>query len=232
MKISRAPRFYVYKCVIDDGGAPCVDKGLLSLTICKPYIRSTADKGDWIFAFGSRGNKKGYKNRLVYIAKVTKPRIVAGQYFRSGRFTKRKDCIYRWNGRRLVWRKGALFHKRGSGKRSDLGREPEYPKANALVSSNFRYLGNRGDDSWRLSSRRLWTLVDNLGQGHRVKLSPPVLKELWALRRELWQRYRGEMVIGKPSHPPGQRCSSKERCVSEAAPRRGSKSRRSDSGSC
>jgi len=43
-------RIYVYKCVVDDGGVPCIDDGLLTLTICKPYIRSTAAAGDLIFA--------------------------------------------------------------------------------------------------------------------------------------------------------------------------------------
>jgi hypothetical protein len=87
----RTPRWYVYKCVVDDGAAPCVDDGLLSLTICKPFIRSTAKKDDLIFAFGS--NNEQPANRLVYVAKVTR-RIPHGQYFELSEFHHRKDAIY------------------------------------------------------------------------------------------------------------------------------------------
>lgn len=66
----RNQRIYVYKCVVDDGGAPCIDGDLLTLTICKPYIRSTARPGDLIFAFGS--NAESPANRLVFVAEVSR----------------------------------------------------------------------------------------------------------------------------------------------------------------
>jgi Nucleotide modification associated domain 2 len=40
---------YFYKLTADNGGAPCVRYGLLSLAICKPMIRKTAKEGDLIF---------------------------------------------------------------------------------------------------------------------------------------------------------------------------------------
>ncbi|MFM8479413.1 MAG: hypothetical protein ACKOEO_26795 [Planctomycetaceae bacterium] len=46
-------KVYVYKIVVDNGGAPCVHDRLLSLAICKPAIRRTAQAGDLIFAFGT-----------------------------------------------------------------------------------------------------------------------------------------------------------------------------------
>lgn len=33
-------RVYIYKLTGDDGGAPCVCDGILSLAICKPAIRA------------------------------------------------------------------------------------------------------------------------------------------------------------------------------------------------
>lgn len=33
------PKIYFYKLTADNGGAPCVQDGLLSLAICKPMIR-------------------------------------------------------------------------------------------------------------------------------------------------------------------------------------------------
>jgi hypothetical protein len=84
-------RLYVYKCVVDDGGAPCIDDDLLTLTICKPHIRSTAKKEDLIFAFGS--NAESRANRLVYIAAVSR-KVPRGSYFEGEEFKERSDCIY------------------------------------------------------------------------------------------------------------------------------------------
>ena len=64
------PRFFFYKLVVDDGGAPCVEGGLLSLAICKPMIRSSADENDLIFGFAA--NSLHPDNRLIYIARITK----------------------------------------------------------------------------------------------------------------------------------------------------------------
>ena len=44
------PRIYLYKLTNDDGGAPCVHDGLLTLAICKPMIRTAARIGDLIGA--------------------------------------------------------------------------------------------------------------------------------------------------------------------------------------
>ncbi len=47
----RAPKFYFYKMTVDDGGAPCVQDGLLTLAICKPTVRRVAPEGSVIIAF-------------------------------------------------------------------------------------------------------------------------------------------------------------------------------------
>jgi hypothetical protein len=77
-RISRLsnPNRYVYKCVVDDGRAPCIDGGLLTLTICKPNIRRAAKKGELIFAFGS--NNESPANRLVYAHRAVRHRRQAG----------------------------------------------------------------------------------------------------------------------------------------------------------
>jgi hypothetical protein len=48
------PDIYVYKMVVDNGGAPCVTRKLLSLAICKPKIRKSAERGSLIFGFGGK----------------------------------------------------------------------------------------------------------------------------------------------------------------------------------
>ena len=46
-------KVYVYKLTVDNGGAPCVVSGRLSLAICKPIIRKVALEGSWIFGFAA-----------------------------------------------------------------------------------------------------------------------------------------------------------------------------------
>jgi hypothetical protein len=207
---------YVYKCVVDDGGAPCVEDSLLTLTICKPYIRSTAASNDLIFAFGSNWEIDVQPNRLVYIAEVERS-ISAGAYFRISEFSHRSDCIYEWTKGRLEWRPGAAFHSRGSGINSDIGHAPTYPKANAILSKNFRYFGARGTAEWKATAPTLTKLVERLGQGHRVNFTDNLKAELLELRIKTWSRYPNKKVIGKPLHALGTRASdeSEGACVAE-----------------
>ncbi len=194
----KTPRFYVYKCVVDDGGAPCVDEGLLSLTICKPYIRSTAEKGDYIFAFGS--NDDTPKNRLVYIAEVSE-RIQNAEYFERDEYRKRGDCIYERQALgKLARRADARFHDYPGARASDLGDEPNYPKANALIAQDFRYFGRTATDAWKAKSQHLRELVEDLRQGHRVNFVPQLLAELVALKNQVWMENPNEKVLGTPLH--------------------------------
>ena len=60
---------YYYKLTVDDGGAPCIRNGLLSLAICKPMIRAKAELDSIIFGFAA--NSLEETNPLLYIAVVT-----------------------------------------------------------------------------------------------------------------------------------------------------------------
>jgi hypothetical protein len=71
-------KIYFYKLTDDGGGAPCVERGLLSLAICKPIIRVGAEPGSVIFGFTANSLDPG--NRLLYIAKVT-DKASGGAYF-------------------------------------------------------------------------------------------------------------------------------------------------------
>lgn len=196
-------QIYVYKCIVDDGGAPCVDEGLLTLAICKPYIRSTARKNDLIFAFGSNNNENP-PNRLIYIATVNQ-RLADGQYYERIEFKDRRDCIYeRLENGRLERRQDAEFHFYEEARVSDLGVEPFYPKANVLIAEDFRYFGKYGNDDWKLSAPNLRRLIEKLGQGHRVNFSPELLSELLALKRRIWLEYPEQKVLGKPLHKPDE----------------------------
>jgi Nucleotide modification associated domain 2 len=65
-----ADDIYLYKMTHDNGGAPCVSHGMLSLAICKPVIRRTATP-DNDFILGFAGNGLPPAGRLVYAMRVT-----------------------------------------------------------------------------------------------------------------------------------------------------------------
>ena len=93
-------RIYFYK--LTTGGAPCVQNGLLSLAICKPIIRSTAEKNDIIFGFAA--NSLHADNRLIYLARVTE-KLCHGCYYNDTRYAQRRDCVYRYNkAGRFEWK--------------------------------------------------------------------------------------------------------------------------------
>lgn len=83
----------------DDGVAPCVDRGTLTLAICKPAIRRSAKAGDWVLGISTKS--RGHK--LCYVAKVTQKIDRHGYYVRRS-YRPRGDCIYRLNGGRFQLR--------------------------------------------------------------------------------------------------------------------------------
>lgn len=179
-------KVYIYKLTVDDGGAPCVRDSILSLAICKPAIRSTAKRGHIILGFAA--NSLHEDNRLIYAARVTK-NLDGRKYFsESSRYGDRPDCVYRWDGHRFEWRTDSKFHS-PSDMEHDLGEEPRYNRAHVLLSEgidNFRYFGDACKIRYKKSYRQLATLVENLGQGHRVNSGTELKKELSQVLDRLW----------------------------------------------
>ena len=194
-------KFFVYKLITDNGGAPCVTSDLLSLAICKPSIRSAAYPGDWIFGFG---DNDGLNNRLIYIAEVT-GKLTNSAYYLASAFRDRDDCIYsRDLGGHLQHRRGARFHGTDRDKRKDVGDYPEYRRANVVLSTNFRYYGRAASPPIEPVLR---AFVRGLIQGHRSNFTnaPAVLQALKELRDKAWRD--PAMKVGRPSHKdPTRKC--------------------------
>lgn len=191
------PRIYSYKLTTDNGGAPCVEDGLLSLAICKPMIRSTAAPGDFIFGFAA--NSLRGDNRLIYVARICK-KLGHGDYYRERRFANRSDRVYSWRQGRFAWRHRALHH----GPKDllhDLGEPPNYEKANVLLSTDFRYLGASGVADYKSQFRLVKEAVEQLGRGHRVRHAGGLRAELLLLKQQIWERI-AEMVAGNPHSAP------------------------------
>jgi hypothetical protein len=122
---------YVYKMVVDSGGAPCVWRNVLSLAICKPKIRKSACEGSLIFGFGG----KRLRERLIYIAEVTeKPKV--GEYYRSAKFQNRPDCIYEDLSGKARRKETAEYHAFTDERKKDVGNK--FQNAYVLLSRNFR----------------------------------------------------------------------------------------------
>ncbi len=215
--LDRVSRFYVYKLTTDNGGAPCVHRGLLSLAICKPRIRRRAQEGDWIFGFG--GKDLGDHVRLIYIAQVTK-HLPNGCYFVDEGYEGRPDRIYRRDGERFVWKQGAKYHKDGTELEHDLGKLPRYARAVTLLSENFRYWGKKGSYDCLEQFPAVGALLDRLGRGHRVNLSDAETCQLRDLQTSQWQKYPQNKVLGPPTQGDWSKpCNRSEGSVGCASPK-------------
>jgi hypothetical protein len=181
--------------MVDNGGAPCVRNGLLSLAICKPRIRSSAGKRSLIFGFGANGEPMS--NRLIYIAKITEDPLKHGKYY--DRFRSRRDCIYtRTKTGRLIWKNNSRFHKNGSEAHRDIGFSPDYKKATVLLSRDFRYFGRKGTADYGETFTLIKGAIRELGQGHRVYHRSTLRSQLLALKRKMWSQHK-KMKIGRPT---------------------------------
>jgi len=200
------PKIYFYKLTVDDGGAPCVEQGVLSLAICKPMLRSTAEVEDIVIGFAA--NSLHADNRLIYVARVSL-KLEHGDYYRPGKYNGRADCIYEWKRGRFAPRTGALYHGSPGDLVHDLGQHPSYPRANTLLSRDFCYFGASGSSFYKEGKfPAVKKAVATLGRGHRVHHEARLLAELEELA--LWScLLKGACIKGKPKSRP--RCGVSHR---------------------
>ncbi len=205
------PKTFVYKLTSDRGGAPCAPaphRGaapLLTLSICKPAIRRTAQPGDRILGLTSRSLalREGYPLHAVIYAAIVSEAMDAREYYAPrSRFRSRPDCIYefhRGNGT-LAHTGRTSLHADEAYLARDIGQYPYYKNGRTLLSRNFRYFGPEAT----AIPEALWALrqtSEALGQGHRVYMGrEPEAPELDVLFKSLWavptrfttRRVRGE----------------------------------------
>ena len=182
---------YIYKLVADNGGAPCAWRGLLSLAICKPKIRKSAQKKSLIFGFGA----KCYDERLIYVAKVTaKPEV--GEYYQNPAYAKRPDCIYHDVSGSAERKRFARFHNTTDERKKDVGLN--FENAFVLLSKNFRYFGKSGTADYKEHFPAIKNLIEGLKRGHRVNHSAELRKELISLAKQLWRKHPRK-VLGAPT---------------------------------
>lgn len=179
-------RMFLYKLTVDGGVAPCVRRGLLSLAICKPLIRTSAEVNDVIFGFAA--NSLNPQNSLIYIARVTQ-KVFNGEYYRAEKYAARADCIYEYEKSRRLFqlRDGVTFHTTKRDLLRDLGRRPGYSRAEVLLSTDFRYFGSSGTDEYKLLFPEIGRAIDNLGRGHRANHPAELRGQLLDMIDWIWQ---------------------------------------------
>src|SRR3954468_9606994 len=164
---------YVYKMTTDNGGAPCIFRGVLSLALCKPKIRRKAEPGSLLLGLG--GKRLG--GRLIYAALVTKkPELGRNDYYHGERFSGRPDRIYRDVKGKAVRRKNPQFHFKSDEWAKDVG--ARFERAHVLLSRDFRYFGKNGRTDYRRRFPKIAKVLQKLTQGHRVNHDPEVRQEL------------------------------------------------------
>ncbi len=157
-------KIFIYKLTCDNGGAPCVEDGLISLCICKPKIRTTAEKGNWIIGVGGKSVAE-LKDRLIYVMRVEK--VISGKdYYSSGsEYWNRPDCIYEWTGKKYKFRNNAQYHS-AEKLETDLGEPEEYNRAFCLVSNCFAYFG---DSNKKTQIEKIGDIYEKLTRSHQNK---------------------------------------------------------------
>ena len=190
-------RAYLYKLTSDRGGAPCApppargSAPLLSLSICKPAIRRTAQPGDRILGISSHSlvRSEGYPSDAVIYAAVVKEAVDGRLYYAlRSRFRSRPDCIYRFHQETGKLDHAGLspLHADEAYRTRDIGQYPFYKNGRTLLSEDFRYFGSAARPI-PAAFPHLCLAAANLGQAHRVfHSSSPEWKELNRLFARLW----------------------------------------------
>jgi len=171
---------YSYLLVSDNGSAPCIQENILSLAICKPKIRKTANIGDYIIAFTSKSMKVSQEPKIIYIAKITNKLLLNNYYTK---FKNRKDCIYDNN---LILIKND-FHNSCNIKKDINGKY-------VLLSNEFIYFGNNFIDV----PNKIKNIVPKY-QGHMSKKNIKYTKEFLCTFNKLKKKY-GVGIRGQPIH--------------------------------
>jgi hypothetical protein len=172
-------KLYTYCLRFDDGAAPNPYWDICTLAICKPAIRRTASKGDWVVGLGSANSQIGnISDCVVYAMRITDkiglwgydnlckkkyPEKIPDWY--STDFRRRVgDCIYDYKNDFPPEIRDSVHDERN--------RERDLSGINALISEQFYYFGNKPIEL----PPSLHALICRQ-QGHKVKLNQPYVQQ-------------------------------------------------------
>jgi len=178
-------KLYTYVLAHDTGFAPNPFWGICTLACCKPVIRRTAKKGDWVLGIG----RKKYGNKLIYAMEVTEEPISYLKYFNDKQYEKK---IPDFSKKGLVYKCGDNIYKPLSNgeykqlesmhsigeiedfetKKHDLGGN------NVLISNFFYYFGSKPKDIIN-QNKKLEPL--RVGRAHKCNFDEEVIEEFFKI---------------------------------------------------
>lgn len=148
-------RLFAYVVRYDSGFAPNPFYGFCTLATCKPDIRKSAAKGDWIVGTGSAAKKVNRGGHLVHLMRVTEDMPFEG-YWADPRFQLKKpnlrgskkhlsgDNIYSRDARTKSWHQLDSFHRNKDGSPNEEHIAIDTAVNRVLISDDFVYHGATG----------------------------------------------------------------------------------------
>jgi hypothetical protein len=178
-------KLYSYILACDNGGAPCVERGCLTIAICKPVIRRNSNVGDIIVGISSY--KLGKKKKIIFIAVITKLVTMKqyGNYHRS-------DSIYT---SKLKMRPNS-FHNCTNYKSDISGK-------NVIMSRDFIYFGKKNINV----PKNLQGIIP--GRGHQSTKNKPFKYTLMKLLTS--QKKKGVGKRGDYTEKNRRKCSKQKK---------------------
>ena len=191
---------FVYRLTSDEGLAPCVAGGFISLVCCKGGIRGlrhyigTRFNSEYlntdVWVMGICGKTMSVENKLVYLGKVQS--VMTMQEY-SKQYPERKDALYDDNGR--IKGKEPCLHRYQSNHETDI--KGKY----ALLFDKYK--------SWYFESYLpLWLERDSISN-IRLHIRHIVCNEsdtLYKLIESIGQEWFGKEI---PEHPKNQSVCNK-----------------------
>lgn len=190
-------RIFSYIITSDSGFSPNPFWGYCTLACCKPVIRRTAEKGDFVIGISPRN--LGYK--VVYVMKITEDPVTFDEYFTDARFQakipdyrqrgsihRRGDNIYKpiGNGE---YRQLRSRHSLRTGAENVETKKRDLSGERVLISNQFSYFGreamNLPDDLQCLIATR----------GHKCRFDESVQQQFLAFVKTLPNGVRGLPLI-------------------------------------
>jgi len=194
-------KLYSYIIANDTGFSPNPFWGFCTLADCKPVIRRTADKGDWIVGLSS----KATCNKIVYAMEVTEI-LSFSDYYKDKRFIKKipdfeKNTVIHKSGDNIYEplsngnfkQKRSMHSKNKSETENPATKRSDLSGKNVLNSTNFYYFGSKAKNTHKYN---LEALI--VGRGHRNNFSLEVINNF----KYFISKQKQKGLIARPSNWP------------------------------
>jgi hypothetical protein len=190
-----SPRLHSYVVDHDFGFAPNPFHGVATLATCKPRIRKSAARGEYVIGTGcAKRNRRGYLVHFMRVDEITD----FDHYWRDPRFQRKKpvlngskklcfgDNIYRRHSKTGKWLQADSFHSK-PGQANPINVEHDTQITDrVLIARDFAYWGGSGPQipqkfrNWGKDEEDILA-----GRGHKNRFSPQLVESFLKWLRSL-----------------------------------------------